>query len=143
MAGEARTIEQWLAKSDEYLDDARKASGAGLRSIAYDQFGYCVEAKAKAVLMRRRGFAKWGRDNVPPECFTHNIQTLIRQANLWQELARDRRDNARLRGFWLVVKDWHPIRYHIEKPSPRVMIDLERAITDKPDGILQWLNGHL
>lgn len=142
-AGEAKTIEQWLRKSEEYLADAQKANSAGMRTIAYDQFGYCIEAKAKAVLMTKRGFSEWTREKVPAECFTHSIPTLIKQANLTQELARDRKANARLRGFWLVVKDWQPIRYNVDQPSTRVMVDLERAITDKPDGILQWLNKHL
>jgi hypothetical protein len=34
VAGEAKTVEQWLAKSRDYLDDARKANAAGLYAIA-------------------------------------------------------------------------------------------------------------
>lgn len=143
MAGEARTVEQWLVKSSDYLDDARKANGAGLYAIAYDHLGYCVEARAKAVVMRRRGFTEWTRGKVPAVCFTHNISTLIEQAHLLQQLRQDRRASPRLRSFWLYLKDWRPIRYRMDKPSAQAILEIERAITDQSDGILQWLDKHL
>lgn len=143
VAGEARTVEQWLAKSSDYLDDGRQAYAAGLYAIAYDQLGYCVEAKAKAVVMRRRGFTEWTRGKVPAVCFTHSIPELIKQANLMHHLAWDRRTDVRLRRSWLIVKAWHPVRYHVERPTAQAIIELERAVADQSDGILQWLDKHL
>jgi hypothetical protein len=139
----AQTLAEWLAMAEDCLATAHKANSAGLRDVAYDKFGYAVEAYCKAVIMQVRGYDRWPTRDEAAECYTHSIPGLLKAAGLFQRLGEDRGSNRGLRASWLMVKDWQPYRYRTDKPSQKLMMDFEKAVTHERDGILAWLRNCL
>jgi hypothetical protein len=102
-----------------------------------DLNGYAIECALKACI------AKQGRRHEFPlkveyvrRVYTHNLEELLKLADLEQQLQSDMRTNTVLARNWAIVKDWsEESRYAGSGLSGR---DLHEAVAG-PDGVLLWI----
>jgi len=72
------------------------------------------------------------------KCFTHDIEALVRAADLEIIRGQDIAANPALALNWQVVKDWNvDIRYQ-ERSEPEAQ-RLYEAVTDNANGVLPWI----
>ncbi len=129
--------------AEESVLDAQTLMGGQRWTFAYYTIGYAVECGLKSCVLTRmihtggvfedRKFAE--------KCWTHNLETLIELAGLAVEFGTDRGANPILRIFWDIAKKWtETSRY--EQKSRTDIESLYEAITNEPDGVLQWVRKH-
>lgn len=104
---------------------------------SYYLSGYAIECALKACI------AKQGRRHEFPlkveyvrRVYTHNLEELLKLADLEQQLQSDMRTNAVLARNWAIVKDWsEESRYSGSGLNGR---DLHEAVAGQ-DGVLLWI----
>lgn len=112
----------------------------GLNSSgAYYLAGYAVECAIKACIARNIRAEVWPpKANTSQEMYTHDLNNLMKLANLKDELDTDMDANLILKVNWGIVKDWsEQKRYEISNQLDAQA--LITAITDTPHGVLAWL----
>jgi hypothetical protein len=128
--------------ADAWVLDAKTLLDASRWHAAYYLVGYAVECGLKAcvlahidntgIIFQDKKYAeKW---------FTHDIEVLVKAANL--EVARgvDIQANPALGVNWQIVKDWNvDIRYQ-EKDEFDAQT-LYAAVTHGANGVLPWIKG--
>jgi hypothetical protein len=129
--------ERWLIDAKRLLDDHRW-------SAAYYVAGYAVECGLKACILARVGAKPeviFEDRRFSEKCWTHDILDLVKLADLETMRATDAAANPPLSRNWLVVKDWsEKVRY--QTVSHQKAKKLYAAITDKPNGVMQWIRAH-
>lgn len=118
-----------------------KEAGSLLRSRnpvgSYYLGGYAIECALKACIakMARRHEFPLKADFVR-RLYTHNLEELLKLAELDRELESDMQANTALARNWGVVKNWNEgSRYKISGLNGK---DLHTAIVG-PDGVLSWI----
>ena len=132
----------WQKLAEERVLDADALLQAGRWAGAFHLIGYAVESGLKScvlaymennnadVIFRERKFS----DN----CWTHNIEELVRLAGLRSALDLDMAANRQLGINWIYATQWKEIsRYQTatEFDARR----LYQAVTDAVDGVLPWI----
>ena len=125
-----------LLRADEagILAKSRKEQGA------YYLAGYSIKCALKACIAKktRRHQFPLGRDYVT-KVYDHNLQELLKVADLQTILENEIRTNRALEINWGVVKDWHvESRYEL---TGRNGTDMVKAVTARV-GVLQWIKRH-
>ena len=72
------------------------------------------------------------------ECYTHNLDKLLRTAGLKPTLDADTLLNPTFMGNWGIVKDWQETSRY-ENKSQQEAETLYDAIANIPDGVLPWI----
>lgn len=136
-----RTELQQLA--NDRIEDARILLDNDRWTAAYYLVGYAVESGLKAcilkfveetgVIFKDKKFAE--------KCWTHRIEDLIRQANLWPKRAQDIGANPTLGGYWGVVEVWTEVSRYEQKTEADAR-NLYEAVTNDPDGVFRWIQLH-
>jgi HEPN domain-containing protein len=136
--GAPRTAEEWATLSARFIEDADKVLAIGSRTLAYDNYGYAVEAAAKCMILRLGRLPHWPEPGEPAaeQVYTHSITALIKFSNLFNSLSEDRRRNSQLHDNWLIIKEWFPNRYSVRPPEHREVARLGRAAK----GIIAWMD---
>lgn len=104
---------------------------------SYHLSGYAIECALKACIakMARRHEFPLRADYVR-RLYTHNLEELLKLANLEKQLEDDMRSNVALARNWGVVRIWNEeSRYQSSGLNGR---DLLTAV-DGPDGVLPWI----
>lgn len=70
--------------------------------------------------------------------WTHDLEALLKLAELTADFGRDRGANVNLERFWSAVKDWSVDDRYEQKTEPAAR-DIIEAISNDPDGVLTWL----
>jgi len=129
----------------ERLLDAQALLDGGRWSFAYYNVGYAVECALKSCFLTRMPLTGWVfQDKVKiDECRTHVFDKLIDLTGLTSEIAAQIALNlaagGSFRSNWLLVKFWKvDDRYSLSKTEQEAR-ELFAAITDQPDGVLQWV----
>ena len=132
----------WQSLAEERVLDADVLLQAGRWAGAFHLIGYAVELGLKScvlaymengnadVIFRERKFS----DN----CWTHNIEELVRLAGLRSALDLDMAANRQLGINWIYATQWKEIsRYQTatEFNARR----LYQAVADAADGVLPWI----
>ena len=132
----------WQNLAEERVLDADVLLQAGRWAGAFHLIGYAVESGLKScvlaymensnadVIFRERKFS----DN----CWTHNIEELVRLAGLRSDLDLDMAANRQLGINWIYATQWKEIsRYQTatEFNARR----LYQAVADAADGVLPWI----
>jgi hypothetical protein len=132
----------WQNLAEERVLDADVLLQAGRWAGAFHLIGYAVESGLKPcvlaymensnadVIFRERKFS----DN----CWTHNIEELVRLAGLRSALDLDMAANRQLGINWIYATQWKEIsRYQTatEFNARR----LYQAVADAADGVLPWI----
>ena len=130
----------------ERVRDAEILLNGGQWSGAYYLAGYAIEFALKSCILHhieRTGRIFKDRKYLTDlgKCWVHELDQLLYLADLDGDLGAACGANATLRGYWGVVKDWKETsRYEVK--TEKDARDLYKAITDKPDGVLQWIQTH-
>jgi HEPN domain-containing protein len=125
------------------IKEAKVLLDGGLYAGSYYLAGYAVECALKACIAKQTRRYQFPPDRKSVDnIYTHNLETLMKSANLWSTLLQDMRANPTLTKYWVSVKAWsekNRYEWNVAEPTAR---DLYSAITDKTDGVLSWLRKH-
>ncbi len=129
--------------SDERIDDAKALLAASRWSGAYYLMGYALECALKSCVLAyvaRTGII-FEDKKFAEKCWTHDLETLVKQADLTIERGLAIATNAPLGTNWLIAKDWSEAsRYRLA--TRQQAEELFNAITDTNEGVLQWVKNH-
>jgi hypothetical protein len=123
------------------IQEARSLLRAGLPSGAYYLAGYSVECAIKACIAKETQRHEFPDKDRVQKSYTHKPADLLKVANLYDELQRSIRANARLEASWNVVLGWsEQSRYSTwSRSDAYAMID---AVGRRKEGMLPWLQRH-
>jgi hypothetical protein len=127
---------------DRILDAACLLLG-GRAAGAYYLAGYAVECELKACIMAHvEAVGAIFQDRTFSEkCWTHDLEELLKLANLEPTLDADTAANAALSANWGAAKDWTETSRYEQRTQPEAQA-LFDAIDSQPDGVLQWIRNH-
>jgi HEPN domain-containing protein len=116
----------------------------GLFDGAYYLAGYSVEAGLKACIAKLTNQYDFPSKNAQRDCYTHDLEILLKTAGLDKMLADDRNANPALDTYWKIVKGWKEESRYDSRGSKthQIAADFLRAIGDAPDGVLTWIKKH-
>jgi hypothetical protein len=132
---------QWLAR--ERIEEAKALLAAKKWSGAYYVAGYSVEYALKSSILafvERTGFIFVEKKSAE-QCWTHDLEVLLKLAGLEPALGAAIAVNPALRQSWGVVKEWTEASRYRRTPHYEAK-RLYKAITDKANGVMQWLVNH-
>jgi len=126
--------------AEDRVLDAETLLAAGRWSAAYYLAGYAVECGLKAcvlayvertgVIFRDRKFAE--------KCWTHDVEALVKAADLDAARGLDVAANADLKRNWAYATAWtETSRY--ERKTESEARSLFDAVTDAVNGVLPWI----
>jgi hypothetical protein len=72
------------------------------------------------------------------DCWTHDLEKLVGLAGLTAEFGKACGGNPVLSVYWGVTKDWEETCRYQEKTETQAKA-LYEAVTQKPDGVFQWI----
>lgn len=129
--------------SDERIEDAQALLAASRWAGAYYVSGYAVECALKSCVLayvERTGII-FEDKKFSEKCWTHDLETLVQQAGLKAELGLAISASPQLATHWLTSKDWsESARYRFAMQQEAE--ELFQAITNHPDGVLQWVKNY-
>lgn len=121
------------------LKEAAVLLKAGHYPGAYYLAGYSVECALKACIAKRTKRHDFPDKKLVNDAWVHNLEQLIRHAELWKDLEKDRETNKTLGVNWAVVRDWNvAARYHAHISHVQAR-DFYSACTARKNGILSWI----
>jgi hypothetical protein len=125
--------------AEDRIADAAVLLAAGRSSGAYYLAGYAVECGLKACIAKLTNQDDFPRDRkFVEECYTHNLERLLKAAGLKPALDADTSANRVFSGNWGVAKDWQETSRYEQKTQAEAQT-LYDAITNNPDGVLPWI----
>ena len=124
---------------DRLLDTQLLLAGSRW-GAAYYMAGYAIECGLKACVMAHvEGTGAIFQDKKFSEkCWTHDLEELLKLANLKPALDIAAAQNPLLSASWAVVKDWKETSRYEQKAQADAQA-LYDAIANQPDGVLQWI----
>ena len=107
---------------------------------AYYLAGYAVECGLKACIMAHIEAvgAIFQDKRFSEKCWTHDLEELLKLANLKPTLDAAAAANAVLSANWAVAKDWKETSRYEQKSQAEVQTMYD-AIASNPDGVLSWI----
>jgi HEPN domain-containing protein len=120
------------------LKEARALLAAECYDGAYYLAGYVVECALKAVIAKQTTRHEFPERKKAQESHTHNFPTLIRVAELEDQLDEEERSNPAFRNLWKVVLGWSETSRYSTATSERAK-EIIRAVNDSSHGVLKWL----
>lgn len=120
------------------LRETRALLAAQEWSGAYYLAGYAVECGLKACIA-----AQFSRHHMPDlkvvkESYTHDLDALVKQAQLDGQLRAAERTDSIFALNWAVTKDWNETsRYRIWSQGEAE--DIYKAITQRGHGVFRWV----
>lgn len=129
--------------ADERIQDAKALLAASRWSGAYYLAGYALECALKSCVLRyveQTGIIFEDR-KFAERCWTHDLETLVKQAGLSNERGRAIAEDVQLGTNWLIAKDWsETARYRLS--TQQQAEKLFAAIADSTHGVLSWVKNH-
>jgi HEPN domain-containing protein len=131
-----RTEFQQLA--DVRIEEAKKLLAAGAFDGAYYLAGYAVECALKACIAKLTNQYDYPDKRFAADCYTHDIEVLVRLAGVKIARDADTAANAQLGTNWLIVRDWNESSRY-QRCTQLQAQKLYDAITDNANGVLPWI----
>ena len=126
--------------SAERILDAQALLAASRWSGAYYLAGYSLECALKSCVLayvERTGII-FEDKRFTEKCWTHDVEALVKQADLEANRGKSISMNSQLGTNWLIVKDWNEssrYRINVQQQAEK----LYDAISDNTNGVLQWI----
>lgn len=121
------------------LAEAKALLDAGYFDGAYYLAGYAVECALKACIAKQTREYDFPPDRrTVEEVYSHDIERLLRAAQLRDELLREMAANVQFSDNWSVVVGWSEISRYQRVDRTRA-IALYNAVSDPLDGVMRWL----
>ena len=141
--------------AEERVKDAKALLDGGRWEFAYYAAGYAIECALKSCILARMIYTAWVFEEKwkAQECLTHDPDELVRLAGLIPErnakLAASAAAAAAAGGppggaftvNWGIVVLWKVESRYAAKTEAEARA-LYAAITDDPDGVLQWIKNY-
>lgn len=106
---------------------------------AYYLLGYSVEFALKAAIAKQAKKHDFPNKELANKAYTHNLENLLKLAELQLALEQDMTENRALELNWAVVKDWtEQTRFQANILAAEAK-DLYSACTSRKNGILPWI----
>jgi hypothetical protein len=126
--------------SQDRLLDTEALIAASRWSGAYYLAGYAIECALKAAVLQyveRTGIIFEDKKSAE-KCWTHDIEVLVKMADL--EVARGNaiQTNTQLGTNWLLAKDWNELSRYRNSTQAQAE-SMYNAISDPTNGVLQWI----
>lgn len=134
----------WQALAEERILAAQALLSAGQWASAYYLAGYAVEFGLKScVLVRVAKHPKliFEERRFSEKCWSHSVQDLIELAGLKDQRDADIVANPALEANWLLVTAWNEKSRYAKKVQAEAEA-LFSAITDRTNGVMQWIRIH-
>jgi HEPN domain-containing protein len=129
--------------ANDRVADAKALLAAKRWSAAYYLAGYAVECGLKACVLahvERTGVIFEDR-KYAEKCWTHDLEELLRLADLQAAFDADAAADSDLRANWDVVTEWSEASRYRRTPKAEAE-ELYDAVTEKKHGVLSWIKGH-
>ena len=130
--------------ADDRISDATALLAAQRWSGAYYLAGYAIECALKSCVVRRveANIELLFQDRkLSDKCWTHNIQDLVKLADLEAERDSDIATDPALKTNWAIAKDWSEVDRYRRK-SQNQAEEFIKAVNDKTSGVLPWIKTH-
>jgi HEPN domain-containing protein len=128
--------------AEDRIADAAILLASGRWSGAYYLAGYALECGLKACIARLTNQDDFPRDRkFVEECYTHNLEKLLKAAGLKPALDADATANPTFSAYWAVAKDWQETSRYAQRTKAEAET-LYEAITNNPHGVLPWIRLH-
>ena len=126
--------------AEDRILDATCLLAGGRWTGAYYLAGYAVECGLKACIMAHveAAGAIFQDKKFSEKCWTHDLEELLKLANLKSTLDAEAASNAALFANWTVARAWRETNRYEQKTQSEAQA-LYDAITNNLDGILPWL----
>jgi HEPN domain-containing protein len=112
---------------------------AGKQQGAYYLGGLAVECALKACIAKKTRRHDFPDAKYAAKAYTHNLEELLKLADLDAELDREVRNKRQLGINWGVFKSWNvDSRYETSGLDGRDMV----SAVSSPEGVLQWIKLH-
>lgn len=104
--------------------------------------GYAVECGLKACIAKLTNQDDFPRDRrFVEECYTHDLDRLLRASGLKATFDADVAANTLLGGNWGITIQWNERSRYEQKTQPEAQ-QLYDAIVNNADGVLPWIRRH-
>jgi HEPN domain-containing protein len=126
--------------ADEWVADAKVPLDSGRWHAAYYLTGYAAECGLKACVLahiERTGIIFQDK-RFAEKCFTHDLEALMKAADLEAAFGPDIAANPALEANWRIVERWDVDRRY-QAASEAEARDLYQAVTDNANGVLPWI----
>ena len=133
------TKAEFQVLAEERLVEAKALLDLEKWDGAYYLAGYAVELAIKACIIKTlMATDAFPRKEFSKDCYTHVIETLVKQAKLDDALKLATDADPDFESQWATAKDWsEQKRYHrIDKAEAQALYD---AIADCEHGVLSWI----
>jgi hypothetical protein len=131
--------------AEDRILDAQALLAAARWSGAYYLAGYAVECGLKscvlAYIIRTGAIFQEGNKRYSERCYTHNLEELVKLAELEVARGLDVSANPLLGNSWLTVSYWTETSRYQTKTQTEAE-HLFGAITDPTNGVLPWIRKH-
>ena len=129
--------------AQDRVDDAAALLGTQRWSAAYHLIGYALECGLKSCVLahfQNTGMIFQDRTYLRDlaDCWTHDLERLVKLAGLKVVLDKNLASNPNLDSNWQVARGWRETSRYEDKTEVEAR-DLFQAVTNQPDGVLQWL----
>jgi HEPN domain-containing protein len=105
---------------------------------AYYLAGYAVECALKACIAKNTKRFDFPDIKTVTSSYSHNLEQLLKVAGLWGDLLNQTKGNIQFASNWNTVKDWNESSRY-QRNNSKEAHDLYSAITDKKDGVFNWI----
>jgi HEPN domain-containing protein len=128
--------------AEDRIADAAALLSAGRWSGAYYLAGYAVECALKACIAKLTNQDDFPRDRkFVEECYTHNLEKLLKSAGLKPTLDADAAANPIFASNWGAATDWEESSRYEQKTQAEAE-KLYEVITNTTNGVLPWIRRH-
>ena len=132
-----RTDLQQLAEMR--IHEATTLLNNGLYAGAYYLVGYAVECALKACIAKLTMQDDFPDKNLVLRSHTHDLERLVEVAQLKTGLDIERQSNKLFDSYWNITKLWSEGARYDAAISASAATELHAAITDRTNGVMQWL----
>jgi len=130
--------------SQDRIVDAQALLLAKRWSGAYYLAGYAVECGLKACILKYVAAhleVIFKKKRFQADCWTHDFDTLIKQAELDLDWKAERDKSSDFARNWLTISDWSEDSRYQSKTQAEAE-SLFDAVTHPTDGVLTWIMNH-